>query len=315
MSVEFPLSGGSTFGPVESPFLRTQAPISPELGALPAPSHLHEYLTRSLHLHLGYFEGFSDSLAQAQDRLIHRSARFLARNSLVVDVGCGLGGTVNVLATMGHRVFGLDPCARSIAYARSRVVSPRAQFLVCTLSQFAGRARGARFDALYLTEALSNFPDLGALLSQCRAVLRPGGMMLVHDIVRHPEAPQGSDRFHARGALRSAADAACFDLIENREISNRTSPTLPRLARLLTERRDELLNVFGPMRPTVLNEIAQYQVRLRELEHGFAQEELYFEASVLRCSARMGNDSVVLRTQPRSEPTPLPLRTPPAPAT
>ena len=312
MSVEFPPSGGATLGSVEPAFLPAHAPISPELGALPAPAHLHEYLTRSLHLHLGYFEAFSDSLAQAQDRLIQRSARFLTRNSLVADVGCGLGGTVNLLATLGHRVFGLDPCTRSIAYARSRVVSPRAQFLACGLAQFAGRARGARFDAVFLTETLSHFPDLGGLLAHCRAILRPGGLMLVHDIVRHPALPQGSDRFHVRGALRSAADAACFDMVESREISNRTSPTLPRLARLLTERRDELLNVYGPARPTVLNEIAQYQARLRELEHGFAQEELFFEASVLRCSARMGSDSVVLRAQPR--PADVPLRAPPTPS-
>lgn len=311
MSIEFPPLGGSTLGSVEPAFLPAHAPISLELGALPAPAHLHEYLTRSLHLHLGYFEAFSDSLAQAQDRLIQRSARFLSRNSLVADVGCGLGGTVNVLATLGHRVFGLDPCARSIAYARTKVVSPRARFLACGLAQFAARARGARLDALFLTEALPHFPDLGALFAHCRAILRPGGLVMVHDIARH-SASKGPDGFHARGALRSAADAAGFDLVENREISNRTSPTLPRLARLLTERRDELLGVFGPARPTVLNEIAQYQARLRELEHGFAQEELFFEASVLRCSARMGSDSVVLRAQPR--PAALPLQAPHTPS-
>jgi SAM-dependent methyltransferase len=302
MSIEFPPRGGATLGSLEPAFLPVQAPLSAELAALPAPAHLHEYLTRSLHRHLGFFENFSDSIAQAQDRLILRSARYLSRNSLVADVGCGLGGTVNLLATLGHRVFGLDPCAHSIAYARKRVVSPRAQLLACGLAQFAGRARGARFDAVFLTEVLPNFPDLGAVLAHCRAILRPGGLLIVHDIVRHPAAPPGSERFHARGALRSAADAACYDLVENREISNRTSSTLPRLARLLTERRDELLSVYRPARPTVLNEIAQYQARLRELEHGFAQEELFFETSILRCSARMNSDSVVLRVQPRATP-------------
>lgn len=286
------------------PLLSASTAPAPDLGALPSPAHLHEYLTRSQHLHFGYFESFTDTLAQAQDRLILRSARLLARNSLVADVGCGLGGTVNLLATLGHRVFGIDPCPRSIAYARSRVLSPRAQFLACNLAQFAARARGARFDALFLTEALPHFPDLTALLAQCRAVLRPGGLLLVHEVVR--AAAPALSGFHPRGALRAAADAGGFDLVESREVSNRTSPTLPRLARLLGERRDELLGSFGPARPTVLNEIAQYQVQLRELEHGFAQEELFYETSVLRSSARMGSDSVVLRTQAR--PATLPVQ-------
>lgn len=310
MSIEFPPLGGSAIGAGAAPFLPASTPSSPELLALPAPAHLHEYLTRSLHLHFGYFEGHGDSLAQAQDRLILRSARLLTRNSLLVDVGCGLGGTVNLLATQGHRVFGIDPCPRSIAYARARVVSPRAQFLACDLAQFAARARGARFDGMLLTEVLPSFSDLGALFAHCRALLRPGGLVLVHDVVRHPGRPASEDGFHPRGALRSAADAAGFDLVESREISNRTSPTLSRLARLLTERRDELLSVFGPTRPTVLHEIAQYQARLRALEHGFVQEELFLEATVLRCSARMGSDSVVLRPHSRAAAVPVPVPVP-----
>ena len=304
MSIEFPPLGGSTLGPAEPALLHARTAVSPELSALPAPAHLHEYLTRSLHLHLGFFEASSDSLALAQDRLILRSARLLTRNSLVADVGCGLGGAVNLLATHGHRVFGLDPCARSIAYARTRIVSPRAQLLACGLAQFAARARGARFDALFLTESLPHFPDLGALFAHCRAILRSGGLVLVNDMARHPTRPAGPEGFHPRGALRTAAEAAGFDLVENREISNRTSPTLSRLGRLLAERRDELLSAFGPARPTVLHEIAQYQARLRALEHGFAQEELFFETTALRCSARMGSDSVVLRTHPRPEALP-----------
>src|SRR5262249_41003081 len=60
--------------------------------ALPTPRHLHAFLTRTQHLHFGYFEGHADTLAQAQDRLVLRSARLLPRNALVADVGCGLGG-------------------------------------------------------------------------------------------------------------------------------------------------------------------------------------------------------------------------------
>lgn len=280
-----------------------QAPIgtpapSPALLTLPAPRHLHEFLARSQHLHFGFFEAAGDSLAQAQDRLILRSARFLLRDSNVVDIGCGLGGTAHLLAGLGHRVVGLDPCASSIAYARARAVSPRAQFLHGGLAAFVARARGARFDALFLTEILSQFTDLSAAFTQCRALLRPGGLVLVHEVVRNPAAPVGQEYFHPRGAMRSAADAAGFDLVEIRDATNRTAPTLSRLLRALAERRAELLRFFAPVRPEIVSECEAFETHLRAVELAFSRQELFFETCVLRSSARFGSDSVTLRARP-----------------
>jgi SAM-dependent methyltransferase len=280
------------------PEVRVAAPpgLVPELCALPAPRHLLEYVTRSQHLHLGYFESTSETVAQAQEQLILRSARLLARQSLVADIGCGLGGTAQILASQGHRVYAVDPCARSIAYARTRASSPRVQFLACDLDEFARRARGARLDAVFLTEVLPNFHDLAQVLGHCRAVLRPGGHVVVHDIVRHPALEAHAEGFHARGALATAGAGAGFDLVEMREIGSRTSPTLSRLLRALAERQAEILRVFAPHRQDIARELEECQVRLRGLEHAFARQELFFETSVLRCSARLGHDSVVLRS-------------------
>lgn len=274
------------------------------LSVLPSPRHLFEYLTRSQHMHFGYFEGLGDTLAQAQDRLILRSARLLGRGSLVLDVGCGLGGAVRLLAAQGHRVFGVDPCERSIAYARARTSSERARFLEIDLAGFAARARGARFDAVFLTEVLPQFTDLSALFAHCRALLRPGGLVLVHDVVREPSVPAGPNRFHARGAMRAAADAAGFDLIETRDASNRTSQTLSRLARALGERRAEIVGFFRASRPDIEGELERFEAYLRGVELAFSRQELVYETCAMRCSMRFGTDSVVVRARPR----PVPVR-------
>jgi 2-polyprenyl-3-methyl-5-hydroxy-6-metoxy-1,4-benzoquinol methylase len=275
--------------------------LSRELHALPSPRHLHEYLTRSQHLHLGFFEHSDELLASALDQLVLRNARTLPRNALIADIGCGLGGTTRLLAAQGHRVFGVDPCPHSIDYARKHTLSPRAQFLTADLQAFAERARGARFDAVVLFEVLASLPDLPAALSACRAVLRPGGLMLVSEIVRTRSAPESNGR-HARGALRSAADACGFDLQESRDVTNRAVPTIPRLGRLLTERRTDLERVFGHTHPEIRTEIDRFQAELRTLEHGFTSQELRVEWNVLRSSARISHDSVVLR--PRAGPVP-----------
>lgn len=276
------------------------------LQALPAPKHLHEYLTRSKHQHFGYFESATDTLAAAQDRLVLRSARLLPRQAMVADVGCGLGGTVSLLAALGHRVYGFDSCPASIAYARTQFATSGAQFFACDLTEFAKRARGARFDALFLVEVLPNFRDLGAVFAHCRSLLRPGGLLLVHDVVCARSTPQAGE-FHPRGALRAAGDSVGFDLLESREVSHRTTPTLSRLTRLLAERRDELLRVFAPTRPEIEQELEAYETRLHTLELGFTRQELFFETSFLRCSTRMTHDSVVLRRGPQTAQVPVPV--------
>ena len=303
---------------LDAPFsapLRATTPApenNSELATLPAPRCLHEFLARSQHDHFGFFETPGDSLREAQDRLILRGARLLQRNSLVVDVGCGLGGAVHLLAAQGHRVIGLDPCAASIAYARARASSPRAQFVASDLTEFARRARGARFDALLLTEVLTHFSDIGALLNECRTLLRSGGQLLVHEVVQHPSLVSRPGGFHTRGALSMAADAAGFDVLEARDLTTRTSPTVARLGRALGEKRPELLSAFGPERPAIARELDEWLARLRALELGFARGELSYQATLLRCSARLGTDSVVLRRAPRPEPAPLQRPQPPS---
>lgn len=279
---------------------RGAAAPGPELLALPAPRLLHEALTGSRHLHLGYFEGAQDDLGEALDRLVTRDMRLLPREALVADVGCGLGGTVSLLAAQGHRAYGIDPCTRSIAYARTLPPSSRAQFFACDFAQFTARARGARFDALFLVEVLPHFPDLPALLADCRAILRPGGLLFLHDVLRAPGHDPAGRAWPSQEALRNACGTAGFDRIESREVGPRTSPTLSRLARLLAERRDELVAAFASERPEIGREIDDYERELRAQELAFARQELRFESSVLRCSTRFGSDSVVLRPRARA---------------
>ncbi|HEX6881744.1 MAG TPA: class I SAM-dependent methyltransferase [Planctomycetota bacterium] len=311
MNLDLPPSGGASAGTSESSAAR--ALHSQGLGSLPAPRHLFEFLTRSRHLHMGFFEGPADTLAMAQDRLVTRAARRLGRGSLVADVGCGLGGSVQLLASQGHRVYGLDPCAASIGYARTHAAAPRAQFLVADLAQFATRARGARFDALFLTEVLPHFRDLGAVFAHCRSVLRPGGLVLVHDVARLDAPAEAYPGLHARGAVMVAADAAGFDQVEGRDVTARVSPTLPRLLRALAEQRAEIQATFGATRPAIARELEEFEQRLRALELGFARQDLAYEASLLRCSTRLGTDSVVLRRSTTGVPEPAPVQRPIAP--
>jgi SAM-dependent methyltransferase len=267
---------------------------------VPFARRLREALTRTQHPHLGYFESAKDGLVEALDKQVTRCARLLSRDSLVAVVECGLGGAVHQLAALGHRAVGLDRDAASIALARARATSPRARFLACAIAEFAERARGARLDALLLNEVLAEHADLRDVLMQARALLRPGGLVFVNEIVRHPTVLPTNPGRHALGAVRAAADACGFDLVEARDLSNRTAPTLPRLLRLLAERRADLAKTIGATSEGAA-ELSRIEQRLRADELAFTRQELFYESTVLRLGARFAHDSVVLRTSTSSK--------------
>jgi SAM-dependent methyltransferase len=267
--------------------------------SVPLARRLREALTRTQHPHLGYFESPDDGLAQALDKHVQRCARLLSRDSLVLVVECGLGGAVHQLAGLGHRAVGIDRDAATIALARARAASPRARFLASSLADFAERARGARLDALLLNEVLAGHADVRAPLVQARALLRPGGLVILNEIVRHPSVVPAHPGRHALGAVRAAADACGFDLVESRDLSNRMAPTLPRLLRLLAERRADLARTLGASAEGAA-ELLRAEQHLRADELAFTRQELFYESTVLRLGARFAHDSVVLRTKKSS---------------
>jgi SAM-dependent methyltransferase len=293
MSLES-LESAADSAPLPALATEARAPVG-----VPFERLLREALTGSQHPHLGYFEGPEDGLSLALDQAVLRVARRLTRDSLVLVVECGLGGLVHRLASLGHRAVGIDRNEASVALARARASSPRARFLTSSLADFAAKAGGARLDALVLDEVLWAHPDPKSVLLLARPLLRPGGLVLVNEIVRNPTIVPTPPGRHALGAVRAAADACGFDLVESRDLSNRTAPTYPRLLRLFGERRAALASSLGAS-PEGAAALARHELRLKADELAFTRQEVFYESTVLRLGARFGHDSVVLRTKKSS---------------
>jgi sarcosine/dimethylglycine N-methyltransferase len=126
--------------------------------------------------HYGGYEA-TDTLAKAGDfRPEHR----------VLDVCCGLGGPARWIAhQIGCSVTGLD-------LTQSRIDSARRLATRVGLDHLVNFVQGdatamplpdAQFDRVYGQEAWVHIPDKDALLSECRRVLRPGGILAFTDIV------------------------------------------------------------------------------------------------------------------------------------
>ena len=104
-----------------------------------------------------------------------------APGSVLVDLGCGLGGPGLWLArATGTRLVGVDWSAAAVGIARERadawLPSGRARFRTGTFD--ATELEAASADTVVSVDALALAPDPHAALTEVRRVLRPGGRLL-----------------------------------------------------------------------------------------------------------------------------------------
>jgi ubiquinone/menaquinone biosynthesis C-methylase UbiE len=124
-----------------------------------------------------------DIYSSAGRRILLRAG--LKTGMQVADFGCGVGAVTRMLAAMvgpSGRVLGIDANAAQLEQARhicnSGEVS-NVSFLTADACS-TGLPR-ASFDLVYCRFLLLHLPDPAACLREMRAVLKPGGLLVVED--------------------------------------------------------------------------------------------------------------------------------------
>jgi len=104
---------------------------------------------------------------------------------LLLDVGCGRGGTARYIQRSGWgKVVGIDIDPESVGYAKKTY--PDVEFIVADATDFdQGPAR--RFDIVYLFNTFYAFSDHRRTLEQLRASSRKGGQLIVFDYLLKSE--------------------------------------------------------------------------------------------------------------------------------
>jgi SAM-dependent methyltransferase len=148
--------------------------------------------------HLGHWDdpsarpGSVADICRAQRRLTEVVADLLqvAPGHTVLDVGCGLGGTVEHLAgrVEGLHLVGLNIDERQLDRCRS--VAPGTS----TTSWIRGDAEAlpvadATVDRLVCIEAMPHFGSRAGFLAEAARVLRDDGLLVVTDLLVDPAAP------------------------------------------------------------------------------------------------------------------------------
>jgi SAM-dependent methyltransferase len=217
------------------------------------------------HVHWGYWgapdkaDGSLGDFALAAEQMCERvCAAGGVRDALhILDVGCGLGGTVANLNERLYRVelTGLNIDSRQLEWARQHVL-PRSgnrirfqQGDACDMP-----FEDASFDVVLALECVFHFPSRNRFLSEARRVLRPGGRLALSDFLpidaagpilsdaqklvfgrymKHVLGPADFTFTHER--YLSAARAEGLSFVHEEDITRNTLPTYSILRQLTPE--------------------------------------------------------------------------------
>lgn len=215
------------------------------------PEHHYDRITSAWRLllgddlHYGVFADGSEPLPVATAALTQRmvDAAQLSPGLDVLDVGCGSGAPAcHLAASFDVSVVGITTSRVGVEQATERAASRG--LAGATFLQRDGMDNGFpddSFDRVWVLESSHLMRDRERLLAECARVLRPGGRLVLCDIIRRREIPfvevraRRADFVTLRTAFGDArmeplayyADAADRCGLQVDHVEDLTEPTLP----------------------------------------------------------------------------------------
>ena len=142
--------------------------------------------------HFGYFKTSEDDLNKATDNLIDELASLskMGPETKILDAGCGIGNPAIYLRDkFGSDITGISTSKKGIDLANSRIQEDKykgnVRFMVSdmTATDFPDKS----FDVIWIMEASHLIKNKGSLFNECYRLLKPGGNILLSDVMLKKE--------------------------------------------------------------------------------------------------------------------------------
>lgn len=206
---------------------------------------------------LAYHFGYYDERARTHGRALLRMNEVMADlvglgpEDRVVDLGCGIGGsTIWMARERGVAAVGVDiseaQVRRAGRTAARRGVDGRVEFLAADSVRTG--LPDETFDVAWEQESFLHVPDKPAWLAEAHRLLRPGGRLVMEELIRPAEPHTPDDERMIRKWLDGAfipdlakrmeieawAREAGFADVRVTDVSANAAPSLDRMRRSLT---------------------------------------------------------------------------------
>lgn len=155
---------------------------------------LRKYYGESDYMNFGFWEDDTRSQKEACDNLMERLLAFLPdRSGTILDVACGKGATTAYLRKYfpPQDITAINISERQLDIARTN--APGCRFLLMNSTELA--FPDSSFDNVICVEAMFHFYTRRMFLVEARRVLKPGGRLVVSDVLMTRE---GEDRRESR---------------------------------------------------------------------------------------------------------------------
>jgi 2-polyprenyl-3-methyl-5-hydroxy-6-metoxy-1,4-benzoquinol methylase len=93
------------------------------------------------------------------------------QNGRLLEIGCGSGGMLSVMQSLGWQVEGVEVDPLGVEVARSKGLN------VHLGDVFSKKYAGNSFDAITLSHVIEHVHDPIGLIEECKRILKPGGMI------------------------------------------------------------------------------------------------------------------------------------------
>jgi len=191
---------------------------------------LYDKILKTGFLHYGYFDDVHksadkisiDDVRQAQIRYAELIMEQVKKeNGTVLDVGCGMGGLINMMRQKGMQPVGVTPDKAQVNYIANKY--PDVKIIKSRFQKMLVEDYLQYFDTIIHSESLQ-YMGLKKSIENVLALLKPEGRWIVVDYFRTGEAHEKSG--HYWDDFLQALDIYNLKIVHQQDITENIKPTL-----------------------------------------------------------------------------------------